>query len=338
MVGPKEGVQYIRDLRADLGREAGVAQVAMARLLELTLFQFGMQVEVAVHGHESAGEEAPPAFRNSVTPGYLEMLQVALLRGRGIEESDSEDARLVAVVNETFASRYWPSGEALGRSFTMGRGDQVREFSIVGVARDGRYQDFDDPPTAYFWTSLYQDYTPQFAVAVKATESAESVLGLLRRRIELADGEIQIMAPSALDRQVSIQFIHLRIASRLLGWGGLFGLFLAAIGIYGVVAFAVTQRSKEMAIRIALGADRAQVVRSVAFDGLRLAGLGLALGIVIVLPLARLAQGVFYGVSPADPMAVGGGLGVLILVAAVASLVPARRLTRIDPMGRLRTE
>ena len=266
------------------------------------------------------------------------MLRVAIVRGRGIEESDSEDARLVAVVNETFASRYWPSGDPLGRTFTMGEGDEARLISIVGVARDGRYQDFDDPPTAYFWTSLYQDYTPQFAVAVKGTESAESLLGVLRRRIELADGEIQVVAPSALDGQVSIQFIHLRIASRVLAWGGLFGLFLAAIGIYGVVSFAVTQRSKEMAIRIALGAERGQVVRSVAFDGLRLAGLGLALGVMIVLPLARLAQGVFYGVSPADPMAVGGGLGVLIIVAAAASLLPARRLTRIDPMGTLRTE
>ena len=338
VVGAREGAQYVRDLRASLAQEAGVEGVAMSRLLELTLFQPGMQVAVAVDGFDP-GEGAPPeAFRNSVTPGYLELLQIPLLRGRSLEEADTEDSRLVAVVNETFASRYWPSGDALGRTFTMGLEDQRRLFSVVGVARNGKYQDFDDPATAYFWTSLYQDYTPQFAVAVKGTDSAESMLGLLRSEIELAEGEIQLVAPTALDAQVSIQFIHLRIASRLLGWGGLFGLFLAAIGIYGVVSFAVTQRSREMAIRIALGAERAHVVRSVAFDGLRLAALGLAVGIAIVLPLASLARGVLYGVSPSDPLAVGVGVGVLALVAVSASLIPACRVTRLDPMGTLRTE
>jgi hypothetical protein len=244
----------------------------------------------------------------------------------------------VAVVNETFADRYWPSEVALGRTFIVGEGDEARRVEVVGVTRNGKYLDFDDVSVAFFWTSIYQDHAPHFAVALKGSKSAASMLPVLRREIEVPVGEVQIVVPSTLESQVSIQFIHLRLASVLLGWGGLFGLFLAAIGIYGVVAFAVTQRAKEMAIRIALGADRSQVVRSVAFDGLRLAAVGLAIGVAVVVPTAKLARDVFFGVSPNDPLAMAGGIGALLVVAALASLIPATRVTGSDPMGTLRTE
>jgi len=331
------GAQYIRDLRSRMGAEAGVSRVAMARSLELTLFQMGMQVEVSVPGRDGT-PELEPAFRNAVTPGYLEMLDVPLLRGRTITEADTEDARRVAVVNQTFADRYWPGEDAIGRSFSTESEEEVTQVEVVGVMRDGKYQDFDDGPTAYFWTSIYQDFVPHFAIVVEGEESAEAMLPILRNGIDRSDGEMQMVAPSILDDQVSIQFIHLRVASSVLGWGGLFGLFLACIGIYGIVGFAVTQRSREMAIRLALGADRSEVMRSVAFDGLKLAGLGLGVGVAIALPTAMQARSVLYGVSPLDPMAVGGSMGLLVLVSAAASLVPARRVTRIDPMGTLRSE
>jgi len=337
-VSPREGVQYIRDLRARLAMEEGVESVAMATGLELTLFQRMGTTAVTVEGYQSTGGEDSDVFSNAVTPGYMEMLEVPLLRGRTIHPADTEDSRPVAVVNETFANRYWPSEDALGRTFLMGEGDEARRVEIVGVTRNGTYLDFDDVSVAFFWSSIYQDYAPHFAVAVKGVTSAVSVLPLLRSELEVPAGPVQIVAPSTLESQVSIQFIHLRVASTILGWGGLFGLFLAAIGIYGVVAFSVTQRAKEMAIRIALGADRGKVVRSVAFDGLRLAGLGLALGVAVVIPTAKLARNVFFGVDPNDPLALAGGIGALLVVAALASLIPARRVTGSDPMGALRTE
>jgi ABC-type antimicrobial peptide transport system permease subunit len=144
--------------------------------------------------------------------------------------------------------------------------------------------------------------------------------------------------PSTLDGQVSIQFIHLRIASGLLGWGGVFGLILAAMGVYGIVTMAATERTREMAVRLALGADRKEIILRVARRGTRLALVGLLVGVLIGLPLAHLLKSLFYGVGALDPWALGGGIGVTVLVALIASVVPAHRVTRIDPMTVLREE
>jgi predicted permease len=348
-VSSREGVQYIRDLRDRLAAHSGVARVAMSQSLELTLFRMSGPVGLAAFGEESAGP-VEPAYHNAVTPGYLEMMGVPLLRGRTLEETDDEGSRSVAVINETFANRYWPEEDPIGRTFEVqkevgagpsiaARGERdARSLEVVGVTRDGTYLDFDDGAIAYFWTSLYQEWQPHFAVAVEGVQSAESMFPILRESIDLSEGEVQMIVPSALSDQISIQFIHLRVASVLLGWGGLFGLFLASIGIYGVVAFEVSRRAREMAIRIALGAERTSVLRSVALDGLRPAIVGLAIGVLIVVGLANLAKSVLFGVSPVDPLAIAGGVGTLLLVAALASVIPARRAMRIDPMGTLRSE
>jgi len=338
VVGPQEGVQYIRDLRERLASQPGVEQVAMASSLELTLFQTITGSEITVSGRENAAEPDPDVFHNAVTAGYLEMLEITLMSGRSLQESDTEDSSPVAVINESFADRYWAGEDPLGRTFFLKNGDRTRSFEVIGVTRDGKYQDFDDPPNPYFWTSIYQDYTPHFGVAIKGSQSAEAMLPVLRTGIELSEGEVQRVAPTTLESQISIKFVHLRIASTVLGWGGLFGLFLAAIGIYGVVSLAVTQRSREIAIRLALGADGGEVLRSVAFDGLKPAAMGLILGVAIVIPTANLARVILYGVSPMDQLAIGAGVGLLLFVAACASMIPARRVTRIDPMGTLRAE
>ena len=147
-----------------------------------------------------------------------------------------------------------------------------------------------------------------------------------------------VVPPSTLADMVDIQFLPVRLASKILGWGGLFGLVLAVIGIYGVVAFAVTQRTREIAIRVAIGARRGQVLRRVARQGMTLAACGLVAGLAVILPLARLMRSQLFEMSPADPIAVGGGAGILLVAALAASFVPASRAIRIDPMRALREE
>jgi hypothetical protein len=274
------------------------------------------------------------------------MVGVPVLRGRGLQRSDTRGAPLVAVVNETMAARLWPGESALGKRFEAqdpravrnGGPDGPQTVEVVGVARDGKYRDFDDAAAPYFWTSLYQDHASTVAVAVKGHESATAMIPLLLDAIELDPGEIQLLPPTTLDSQIAIQFIHLRIASKVLGWGSTFGLFLALIGIYGVVSSAVTMRTREMAVRMAIGADRTQVVRAVVWDGLRLAIVGLGVGVLIAIPVMRIVRSVLAGVSPLDPLAFGGGLVVLGGAAFLASIIPARRATRIDPMRTLRQE
>jgi len=348
---PEVGLQYYRDLRSRLSALPGVVDAQLSQCLELTFYQMQCATEVEVVEGESAAAgsaegEAPRYLRNAVTPGYLEMLQVPLLRGRTLRESDGPDAPLVAVVNETFAQRLWPGEDPLGRHFAVRQAEdpadeespQERSFAVVGVTRDGKYEDFDDEATSYFWTSFYQDYAPSAAVTLKGAVSAEAMVPLLREHVDMEPGEVPLLGPTTLESQVSVQFLHLRIASKVLGWGGAFGLILAAIGIYGVVSVAVTERTREMAIRLAIGAERLQVIRGVAGGGMALAAVGLVIGLAVVLPLAHLLRSVLYGVGAVDLVALGGGIGILALSALVASVVPARRATRIDPMKILREE
>ncbi len=333
------GTQYIRELLAHLATEPGVEDAQAARGVELTLLS-APAAAVNVSGYEPGAEENRQIFSNRVTPGYLEMLAVPLVKGRALRASDGPGAARVAVINESFAARYWPGQEAIGRRFTADSADDgtPRDYEVVGVARDGKVVDIDDPPMPYFWASLYQDYSPRFAILLEGRGSAEAMLPVLRREVEVAEGEVTLVPPSTLADLVDIQFLHLRLASKILGWGGLFGLVLAVIGIYGVVAFAVTQRTREIAIRVAIGAQRGQMMRSIARQGMTLAGVGLVAGLAVILPLARLMRSQLFEMSPADPMAIGGGAGILLLAALAASFVPALRATKIDPIQALREE
>jgi predicted permease len=341
----KEGMEtYVRDLHQRLGRLPGVQGAAVARGVELTLLQFGAAVSVRGSAGDP-GDEGVAGFRNAVTPGYLDVLGIALLRGRGIEDGDGAGGDRVAVVNETLARTLWLGEDPLGRTFSMddrspgpgsGEGGTVT-VRVVGVARDGNYLDVGDPPTPYVWTSLYQDPARTVALVVRGA-SAEAMVRELRSAVTPAPGQVQVLPPTTYESQLSFQFIHLRLASKVLGWGGAFGLFLAVIGVYGLVAYTVGERSREIAIRRAVGADAGHVVREVVWQAMKLAAIGLVLGLAVLLPGARLIRGVLVGVTPMDPLALGGGTVLLLATAAAAALLPARRAARIDPMDSLRQE
>ncbi len=348
---PEEGLQYVRDLQQRLVARPDVEVAHASRSMEMTLMSIDptIAVEVDAPGYVPAGGEPIEFWRNSVTPGYLEMMGVELIRGRTLEAEDIEGAPLVAVVNETFAQLLWPGEDAVGRSFEMsglapqGSDQEMtpkRAFQVVGVTRDGKYFDFDDPPTPYFWTSIFQDYAARVVVSARGTTSAEAMIPVLRENIQLASGEVQFTPPTSLTRQFSYQFIHLSVASSVLKWSGAFGLLLAVIGIYGIVSFAVTQRTREMAIRMAIGAEKRQVLGGVVRDGMRPAVLGLGIGAVFAFLLARVLTrvSVLVGVSALDPAAFVGGTALLFAAALIASLIPGRRALGIDPMNTLRQE
>jgi len=284
---------------------------------------------------------------NSVTPGYIEMLDMELLRGRTFEESDTSGAPLVAVVNESLIERYWPGRDGLGERFTITDRDvdgpyrgQTRSFEVVGVIRNGQYNDMETGQQPYFWTSFYQGYAQIVILSVKARAGADSetALPVLWREVERVPEETTLVTPTTFQELISFQFSIMRVGSRFLAYGGAFGLALATIGIYGIVSFAVTQRRREMAIRQVVGAHPSQVFRLVVGDGLRLAIYGLIVGMVFVVPIAILGEVSTYGVGALDPIAVGGGCLLLLTAALVACVVPARRVTRFDPMAILRDE
>ena len=185
------GTQTIRQLVARLAALPGVEDAQAARDVELTLLS-GSTVAVSVSGYQPGAEENRQIYVNRVTPGYLEMLAIPLLKGRTLSPGDGPGASRVAVINESFAARYWPGQEALGKRFTAdyqspGADDAPRAYEIVGVARDSTLVDIDDPPMPYFWTSLYQDYSPRVCDLLKGRDSAEAMLPVLRREVEVAE-------------------------------------------------------------------------------------------------------------------------------------------------------
>lgn len=335
-------------LRDRLAALPGVEAAAVARSTELSIMTLAARDRQVRPLDSRAGDLALEASSNAVSPGYLEMLRIPLQRGRALAATDAVGAPLVAVVNETFARQAFPDREPLGRRFevrepVLDRPGVVatRTFEVVGVTRDGKYADIDETPSPYFWTSLVQDpegRAPVVAVLVKGGRSAAEMVELLRREVPPDPAEMVLQPPTTLASAVEVQVIHLRVLIRVLGITGLFGLALAAVGVYGVLSFAVAQRTREVAIRVALGAEHRRVLADTLGGGLRSVALGLAIGLPLAVAIGHAARSQLFGVAPADPLTLGLVVAVVVTAAALACAVPARRALRIDPMHTLRAE
>lgn len=335
--------RYLQDVVERLRRRPEVEAAELALSAELSIMASIYEAVVAVDGYVPAEGESLAISHNAVTPGYMDMMGIRLLRGRGIEDRDLPGAPLAAVVSQAFAERFWPGADALGRSFQTTPGDRPavsaddRVYQVVGIADDGHYVTLDEE-SPFFWTALSQSWGQRVMIHVRGRASDVEALRALNEETSLEQGESMWLLPTTYSQMISIHSMGPRLMSRFMGWGGLFALGLAAMGIYGIVSFTVTQRTREMAIRQALGARPGEVLRDVVGDGLRLALWGLVVGFAVALPLAALARNDVYGMSLLDPVALGGSILVLLNSAFFASAIPARRLSAVDPMDALRDE
>jgi len=337
---------YFRRLEERLAALPEVDEVHTTLTAELSIIASVFQLQVEVDGNESpAGERRMIAY-NAVTPGYMEMLGIGLLRGRTVSESDRPGTPRVAVVNQAFADRYWSGIDPIGQEFRIvgrrgaGNRDETVPGSVrvVGVVANGNYEGLESDDSPYVWLPIAHDYTPYRFIHVRGRSGVAAAVELLRREVPLGPGEVSLIQPTPYEELIGFQFWVMGLASRAFGYCGAFALLLAAIGIYGIVSYAVSQRAHEMAVRRALGAVPRQVVNLVLRDGMFLAGFGLAGGLVLTLPVAALLASEFSDLSALDPFAVGGSVAVLLTVALVATLIPARRVMRVDPMNALREE
>lgn len=343
-IGPEEGTRYFLDLADRLAASPEIEDVQFGRVAEASVWGSSAYAKIQPEGWESEGGESPVVAFNSVTPGYLEMLEIAILRGRGFTAADVPGAPHVAVVNESFVRRYFAEGPVLGARFTVleerdfdtPTGAPSRVLEVVGVVRDLEPMEPGAAPAPFFWTAFRQDYSPRAVIHAKGRGGAEPLVPILRREVASEAGEVALIAPTTYAELVRLRTLLPRVASRLLGIAGLFALALAVVGIYGLVSFTVSQRSREMAIRQAMGARSDQVVGAVVRRGLLLAAVGIGVGLVVVVPGALLLRSTLHGITPLDPLALGGGVGVLLLAALVASWLPARRVSRVRPMQVLR--
>jgi predicted permease len=295
----------------------------------------GGRRRAAVEGYEpQAGEDMEFNF-NVVGPEYFEVMRVPMLSGRGFTAADREGALQVAVVNETFATRYWPGQDPIGKRLTSFSG--ATSIEIVGVARDGKYQTLTEAPLPFIYRPFLQDYE-EMTLHVRVARNADMFLPLLRSEIRAVDSELPIVRLASMRSETAFATFPQRVAATLLGACAGLALLLAAVGLYGVVAHAVSQRTREIGIRMALGAGRRAVIGMVLKGSLKVVSLGLAIGFVLSLAAGRAVESFLGDVSSADPLALAAGPLVMIACALVASWLPARRAARIDPMRALREE
>ena len=318
-------------------RAASVPGVQAATVAStVPLFAGGFARTVFLEGQDTSDRRAGRLVQISVVGArYLETLGIPLLRGRTLVDTDQPNTPIAVVVNETMAKRFWPDQEALGKRFKFFGQDHFTQ--VVGIAMDSKYNFIGEEPTPFIYQSTTQVYQPQLSLFVKAARPS-AALGTVRGEVQQLDRTLPLTGVFTLSDIFGQSLWAPRMAASLLAVFAGLSLLLAVIGIYGVMAYAVSLRTRELGIRMALGAGRSDVLRLVVMDGLRLTAMGVASGLAASLAVTRLIVGLLYGVSPTD-LVTFTVVPVLLAAAALgASYMPALRATRIDPMVALRYE
>jgi putative ABC transport system permease protein len=277
-----------------------------------------------------------------VTPGYFETMRVPLRRGRLINESDGKDAPPVAVINETMARKFWPGQDPIGKRFkNFSVGDNAPWVRIVGITGDVRQMSLSEPPRQemYFpyWQAKDNWMVPRDLV-IRTTGDPQSLAGAARQAVWSIDRDQPVSNVMTLDDLLDEEVAQRRVQAMLLGALAALALILACVGIYGVLSYLVTQRTQEIGVRVALGADAAHVFRTVASQGMGLTAIGIVTGLIASLLLSRLLMSLLFDVNPTDPLTYTGAVVVFATVALLACYIPARRAAKVDPMVALRYE
>jgi predicted permease len=273
-----------------------------------------------------------------VAPGYFEAMGTPLVRGRDFRAQDDEHAPAVVVINEQMAERYWPGQDPVGQFITLaGRENRGTPAQIIAVAKNGKYQSLGEDPKPYFYRPFLQEYQPNAQLIVRAQDQTK-IQRALREVVRELDSRMALVGLETLEQHMQLPLFPAQAAGTLLGLFGVLALALAGVGLYGVLSYSVSQRAREIGIRVALGARDSDVMRLVLSQGLRLTTIGVAVGFAGALIVSRVLASVLYGVKPTDPVSFGAVALLLTLVALLASYVPARWATRVDPMRALRSE
>ena len=334
---PTEEQQFSRRLRERLLAAPGVMGAAYSDSIPLG-FGLGKWNEVKVEGYAARPGENLDVHHASVSPGYFDLLRIPLLAGRDFRPEDNENVLRVMIVNESFARRFFDGRDPVGRRVRI----YDQPFTIVGMVKDSKYYSLSEAPQPYFYMSFDQVHHGSgesgVALYARTVGDARGFVPVLRREMLAIDPNSAGLTAMPLSDYISAAWFGPRLASLFLGVLGVISMLLAGVGLYGVMAYSVSQRTREIGIRMALGAHPEGVLRMVMRQGLLLALLGIAAGLAISLAATPQLAPLLYRVSPADPVSMAGAALFLIAVAVLASLFPALRATRVDPILALRQE
>jgi predicted permease len=331
------GQQFYREV---VRRAAAVPSVRSAALTRFVPFGYdrAMQTIVPIAPGVQLPVNGFTYFHNIVGGDYFTTLGIPLLDGRAFTDRDDASAPPVAIVNDAFAKAIWPGQPAIGKRFHFG--DKGPIIEIVGVVRGMQDMILGETPKPYVFLPVTQAYRTPMTMVVHTASDPASVARAMRDVVAGLDPTLSVFDVRTMDDHLhnGQALLFQRLGSAFATAFGLLALVLATIGVYGVVSYSVAQRTREIGVRMALGARHPAIVRLVVGQGMRLGWIGLAIGLVLSVATMGVVSSVLYGVTPRDPVVLGSVVGILMLVVVIASLVPARRALRIDPITSLRSQ
>jgi predicted permease len=327
------GRAFYDALVARVGALPTVSHAGYARLLPLSMTNSG--TDISIDGYAPPGKRSGDEFNvllDEIDQGYFDVTRLRLVAGRGIRASDNETAPSVAVVNQSFIKRYFPTGEPLERSFHL----DGKVVTIVGVVRDSKFKKLDEVAEPFMFLPFAQHWRASVNLLVRTSGDPAALGASIREAVRAIDPNLPVPNVTTLRQSTSVVLLPQRVAVAVTGVLGVLGLLLAAVGIYGVLSFSAAQRSSEIGIRIALGAVRRDVLRLVVGEGMRLVGIGMGIGLALALLATQALKPFLFGVSPFDPITLIVIAATLGGVALLASYLPARRAASADPAVSLR--
>jgi predicted permease len=311
----------------------GVESATLARLRPFSYGDFS-SAPLEIDGYQPAPDEQLNVSYLEVADDYFKTLGIPIVAGREFQRSDDENAVPVAIINQTMAAKYWPGKGPMGQRFKA----KDRWLQIVGVAKDVKYENKLELPMAFFYVPVRQNFFVDNSLLIRTRETPGAVRSALAREVKALDATLAPIAPVRVQEQVDRKGYTQRLAATLIAVFGATALFLAAIGLYAVMSYSVSQSTRDLGMRMALGARASDVLRLVISRGLRLTTAGIVIGAIAALMLTRLMGNLLYNVSPRDPLAFGFAFVIMTTVALAACFLPAWRATRIDPAEALRDQ
>jgi len=332
----EHGQQFYADAIAEARQASGVKSAAVASIVPavggagvlLTVFPEGQSQDATARG-------SLIAF-NDISPGYFDSLRIPFRRGRDFTEFDRRDTTAVAIVNEAVARQLWPGQDAIHKRFTIVQRPEL--YEVVGVVADSVIGAVGEEPTPLICRPLRREYAPDVALILRTTDDPKAALGKVRERVQALDRRMPMRNVGTVREQIEQGLWAPRMGAVLLSIFGGLAFILAMIGVYGVMAYNVAQRTQEIGFRIAIGAQPGDVLRLVMRQGMLLAVLGTSAGVVIAVLAGRLIAQLLFGIRSYDPVTLVAVVAALCTVAVLACYVPARRATRVDPLTALRSE
>jgi predicted permease len=334
--------QYDRERGREFQRQAlerarslpGLQAAALTARPPLGSNQLGKGVFIQGDEPKNANR-APIVLTTSISLDYFRTMETRLLQGRDFTAQDVAQSPPVAIVNEAFARRFWPGENPIGKRFNFTTGNWIE---IVGVAQDGKYSSVDEKSESFVYLPLAQNYEGQVTLIARGADDPNLLTAAIRNAVREVDGNLPLYNARTMVEHMELPLQPSRIAATALGGFGALALLLAAVGVFGVMSNAVTQRTREIGVRIALGAGSMEILKLIVGQGALLVGIGVVIGLGGAVLGTRLLANYLFGLSALDPLTFVGVTALLTATAFLACYVPARRATKVDPMVVLRQD